>query len=85
MRVRVETPKPEQVPGVEGKATQKFKPTVPAHWPPTLSRARQRASQLFLWRGGGSDGNSLNNGRGEIYIVHLFFYFPSGEVERLVP
>lgn len=52
MWLRVETPVPEQVPRAEGKTTQKFKPTVPAHRPPTLSRARQRASQLF-WGGGG--------------------------------
>lgn len=48
-----ETPMPEQGTRVEGKTTQKFKPTVPAHRPPTLSRARQRASQLFFFLGGG--------------------------------
>lgn len=49
-----ETPMPELVPRAEGKTTQKFEPAVPAHRPPTLSRARQRASQLFFW-GGRSD------------------------------
>lgn len=39
------------------KKNQKLEPLVPAHQPPppTLSRARQRVSQLFLW-GWGWDG-----------------------------
>ena len=86
------TPTPEQVSRVKGK-TQKFKATVPAHRPPTLSRARQRASQLFFGRGGGGGGggggerhgNSLTLGGGEFSYCNFFSpSSPLGEVERLI-
>lgn len=56
---------------VEGKTSQKFKPTVPAQRPPTLSRARQKASQLFC---GESDGNSLDHRGGEFLYLNSFFF-----------